>query len=170
MKLSRVLAAAAVVLTAAPALAAEQATLPATGGRTMYGPAGCGIGSLIFGDQPGLVQILAATTNGTLGNQTFGISTGTLNCGKSAFAKEGASLFIEANKEALAKDVSRGSGETIVTLSHIAGCKDSTAVGAKLQQSYSTVFPSADASTEVVVRNVLEILESDKSLACTELG
>jgi len=37
-----------------------------------YGSAGCGLGSVIFKDQPGIMQILAATTNGTFGN---GIST-----------------------------------------------------------------------------------------------
>jgi hypothetical protein len=169
MKIARVLAVAAIALTAGSALAAES-TLPARGGRSTYGAAGCGVGSLIFGDQPGMVQVLAATTNGTLGNQTFGITTGTLNCGEAAVGRGGASLFIEANKEALAKDAARGSGETIVTLSHLAGCMDASAVGAKLQQNYSSVFPSADAKTEVVIENVLSTLKSDDALACSELG
>ncbi len=46
-----------------------------------YGEAGCGLGSMIFGDSPGFVQVLAATTNGCSGSQTFGITTGTSNCG-----------------------------------------------------------------------------------------
>jgi len=42
---------------------------------------GCGLGSVIFKGQDALLfQILAVTTNGTSGNQTFGITTGTLNC------------------------------------------------------------------------------------------
>ncbi len=168
MRIARAFVAVAAVLAATTAFAAD--TLPAKGGRTTYGSAGCGVGSLIFGDQPGMVQILAATTNGTLGNQTFGITTGTLNCGDSAIGTKGAKLFIEANKEALAKDVSRGSGETITTLSHLAGCKDAKAVGTTLQRNYTTLFPSADAKTEVVTENVLSTLRSEKTLACTELG
>jgi hypothetical protein len=165
MKLARVLAVAAVALTAATTLAAD---LPARGGRSTYGSAGCGVGSLIFGDQPGMVQVLAATTNGILGNQTFGITTGTLNCGDSAIGKAGAKLFIEANQEALAKDASRGSGETIVTLSHLAGCKDATAVGATLQRNFANVFPNAPA--DKVTENVLSTLKAEKTLACSELG
>ena len=44
-----------------------------------YGTAGCGLGSLVFGNQKGIVQIFAATTNGLFGSQTFGITTGTSN-------------------------------------------------------------------------------------------
>jgi hypothetical protein len=167
MRLARTVAAVAAVLAATTTFAADS-TLPAKGGRSVYGSAGCGVGSLIFGDQPGMVQVLAATTNGILGNQTFGITTGTLNCGDSAIGTKGAKLFIEANKEALAKDASRGSGETIVTLSHLAGCKDATAVGATLQKNFATVFPNAPS--EKVTEKVLSTLKADKSLACTELG
>ena len=46
-----------------------------------YGMAGCGLGSLLFGnDNTTLMQILAATTNGLFGSQTFGITSGTSNC------------------------------------------------------------------------------------------
>lgn len=41
---------------------------------------GCGLGYILFKDpkNPGiLIQVFAATTNGTFGNQTFGISSGT---------------------------------------------------------------------------------------------
>ena len=43
--------------------------------------AGCGVGNLIFKDNNSVApQVLAATTNGTFGNQTFGITSGTLGC------------------------------------------------------------------------------------------
>ncbi|MFN8945903.1 MAG: DUF3015 family protein, partial [Pseudobdellovibrionaceae bacterium] len=45
-----------------------------------YGMAGCGLGSVVFGDKPGFIQIFAATLNSIGGNQTFGISLGTSNC------------------------------------------------------------------------------------------
>jgi hypothetical protein len=157
----------AVMMVGGSAHAAE-ATIPKTGQST-YGLAGCGLGSMVFGDQQGLIQVVAATLNG-IGMQTFAITTGTSNCVESAAGRGGASLFIEANREALAKDAARGSGETIVTLSHLAGCKDPGAVGARLQRSYPEVFPSADAKSDVVVENVLSVLESDESLACIALG
>lgn len=41
----------------------------------------CGWGSKVFAGQRGLApQVLAATTNGTSGNQTFAISSGTSGC------------------------------------------------------------------------------------------
>ena len=42
---------------------------------------GCGVGSQLFDGQSGVApQVLAVTTNGILGNQTFGISSNTLGC------------------------------------------------------------------------------------------
>ena len=133
-----------------------------------YGSAGCGLGSMAFGSQSGGVQILAATTNGTSWNQTFGITSGTSNCGKTAFALEGTKVFIEGNKDALAKDAARGSGETIVALRNIASCQaPAEQVGSALQQNFGKLFPKADAPLEQVRDNVIQLLQSDKSLACT---
>ncbi|MGZ7153809.1 DUF3015 family protein, partial [Streptococcus pyogenes] len=49
---------------------------------TLAGPAGCGLGSTyVFPDANQWWQhVLAATTNGTSGNQTFGMTSGTLGC------------------------------------------------------------------------------------------
>jgi hypothetical protein len=152
-------------LVATSALAAD--TKSALTGTGTYGAAGCGLGSMAFGAQPGLVQVLAATTNGFFGTQTFGISSGTSNCGKSAFAMDGTKVFIEGNREALAKDAARGSGETIIALRAVASCKaDSASVGAALQKQYGTIFPSAEVATEQVRDNVIRLLQSEKSLGC----
>jgi len=147
--------------------AAERTRQAASSGKSTYGAAGCGLGSLVFGDQPGMVQVLAATTNGTVGSQTFGITFGTSNCGESAVGKLGTRTFIEANREMLAKDAARGSGETISTLSHLAGCSDASMVGAALQRNYSANF--SEASSEVVAERVITTLQGDASLACGSL-
>ncbi|BDG08293.1 DUF3015 family protein [Anaeromyxobacter paludicola] len=139
-------------------------------GSGTYGTAGCGLGSMAFGNQKGAIQILAATTNGLFGTQTFGITSGTSNCGESAVGLSGTKTFIEANREALAKDMSRGSGETISALTHLAGCADAQAVGAKLQQSFQAVFPEQSISDEAVSANVISTLKADKALSCSELG
>ena len=52
----------------------------ATSHAAPYGAAGCGLGSVVFGAKTGFVQVFAATTNGTSGNQTSGITSGTSNC------------------------------------------------------------------------------------------
>src|SRR2546425_5016042 len=158
----------AVVLSAGVARA--DAENPAAHGKSTYGLAGCGLGSMIFGDQKGAIQILAATTNGTFGSQTFGISSGTSNCVENGSTTRGARTFIEGNREALAKDAARGSGETITTLSAMAGCKDAKAVGATLQKRFAQLFPGEKTPVEQVSQNVIKELRSDSSLECRKIG
>ncbi len=78
---------------------------------------GCGIGSMAFGDQEGLVfQVLAATTNNAIsGNQTFGISSGTLGCERanSVTKNEKVNTFVAENMDNLATDIASGQGETL---------------------------------------------------------
>ena len=154
----------AVAFLAVATTASAQAGLKGTGA---YGTAGCGLGSLVFGNQPGAVQIFAATTNGTFGSQTFGITTGTSNCGPGLFAM-GTKNFVEANREALAKDVSRGEGEAIGALTVINACADSRAVGAALQRNFTAIFPSENASSDEVTKAILDTLHADPALGCAK--
>jgi basic membrane lipoprotein Med (substrate-binding protein (PBP1-ABC) superfamily) len=149
------------LLLSTTAFAAE----PVLKGSGGYGAAGCGLGSMLFNQQPGVYQILASTTNGTFASQTFGITTGTSNCGSGMMAS-GTRNFVEANRDALAKDMSRGQGETIGALTWMAGCGNSQAVGAALQQRYSTIIPSEKASSQEIADKLLETLKADKSLGC----
>jgi hypothetical protein len=156
----------ALALFASPAAAQSEETKEAIRGKAgRYGAAGCGLGSMAFGDQPGGVQVLASTTNGLFGTQTFGITSGTSNCGPDMFAS-GTKNFVEANREALAKDVARGQGEAIGALTQINACADSRAVGAALQKNFAAIFPTADASNDAVTDAILRTLHGDASLAC----
>ncbi len=129
-----------------------------------YGAAGCGLGSLIFGNDSSKVkQVLAATTNGTVASQTFGISTGTLNCDAAGTDITDAREFIEGNREILAKDAARGQGETIVGLAHVAGCSNAADVGAALQSQYREIFTAGEAQ---VGDRVIEALKAP-ALGCT---
>jgi hypothetical protein len=134
-------------------------------GSGVYGVAGCGLGSMAFGNQRGPIQILAATTNGILGNQTFGITSGTSNCGSGILA-QGTRNFVEANRQVLAKDVARGEGESIGALTVINGCADSRAVGAALQGRFGAIFPSTQATDAEVAGAILETLHADPALGC----
>ncbi len=151
----------AVLLTASTTLAAGEGLK----GSGQYGTAGCGLGSLVFGAQPGAVQILAATTNGTFGSQTFGITTGTSNCGSGMMAS-GTKNFVDANREVLAKDISRGSGEAIGALAVINACVDSAKIGPALQKNFTSIFPTESATNEQVTDAILKTLHSDPALGC----
>src|SRR5262249_23131406 len=124
---------------------------------------------IVFGNKPGIIQIFAATTNGTFGTQTFGITTGTSNCTDTGGGAPSAAAFIQTNREALAKDISRGNGETIKNLATLSGCEDSAAVGMTLQKNFKVIFPAADISNTQVSTNVITVLKSEKSLSCTRL-
>jgi hypothetical protein len=134
-----------------------------------YGLAGCGLGSMLFGKQTGMVQVLAATTNGSFGSQTFGISSGTSNCTNTGGGAPSAKAFVETNREALAKDISRGQGETISSLSSLAGCADSKRVGAVLQSDFGKIFPSASVTGGQAGDNVVQLLREHRELSCKKL-
>jgi hypothetical protein len=134
-----------------------------------YGTAGCGLGSIVFGNSPGIIQIFAATTNGTFFTQTFGITSGTSNCIDGGGGGPTAAAFIQTNRQALSKEISRGTGETIANLSTLSGCTDASAVGATLQKNFKSIFPDATVSDTQVSGAVINVLRSDKSLACTRL-
>jgi hypothetical protein len=154
----------ALALFASPAAAQSKETKQAAKSTAKYGTAGCGLGSLAFDAQPGGIQVLAATLNGT-GVQTFGMTSGTSNCQPAAFAS-GTKNFVEGNREAVAKDISRGQGEAIGALTQINACADSAAVGAALQRNFATIFPTEDASSDVVTEAILRTLHQDASLRC----
>lgn len=132
-----------------------------------YGMAGCGLGSILLGDKPGMLQIFAATTNGTFYSQTFGISTGTSNCQTSEDMRRSASLFVVVNKDMLAKDTARGSGEALNTLSELVGCHNQKLFSSKLQQNYQQIFHSNQKSSEESAQAIFEIIRNDHELAKT---
>jgi len=135
-----------------------------------YGTAGCGLGSIIFGNSQGIVQIFAATTNGLFGTQTFGITTGTSNCVNTGSSSASAKAFIQANRETMSKEIARGAGETIFSLTTLAGCKDAASVGSVLQQDFQNIFPNERVSDVDVSNSVVSSLQAHPELACKSLS
>lgn len=133
-----------------------------------YGMAGCGLGSVLFGETESRGgQILAATTNGIYGNNTFGMSSGTSNCvpeksATTAQMKKNMEMFVAANRESLANDIAKSNGETITALSSIMGCRDNSYLGAKLQSKYEAIF-SAQENAEIS-ENMYNTVASDRYL------
>jgi hypothetical protein len=71
-------------------------------------------------------------------------------------------LFVVANREALANDVVKSNGETIVAMSNIMGCSDNAYLGAKLQSRYENIFSSAESA--VVANNMVNTVLADRYL------
>jgi hypothetical protein len=75
--------------------------------------AGCGLGKMLFEGKSGMVpHILAATTNGSSGNNTFGITSGTSGCEADSVIKREheQEVFVANNFDNLSQDMARGDG------------------------------------------------------------
>ncbi len=110
-----------------------------------YGMAGCGLGALVFQDQPGKIQIVAATLNNIVSPQTFAITSGTSNCFEES-RNEVSLRYIESNKTALKEDVSRGQGETLEGLMTLWGCDNKSSIQNNLKQNYNHIFNSNEST------------------------
>ena len=104
------------VFSAAAALAANPDTGP-----------GCGLGKVAWADfkhQKNIgPQIFMATTNGTFGSQTFGISSGTSGCTNdgSVWAEHKVTMFAAINFENLSQEMAQGRGEHLASLATLLG-------------------------------------------------
>jgi hypothetical protein len=121
---------------------------------------GCGPGTQIWAGNSGLMpNVLGATTNGSFGLQTFGITFGTFNCekgGGKVTAEARTRAFAAANLDALARDMAQGDGEALATFAALLGVAetDREAFYAFTQQNFARIF-AGDAVTE---RDVLASL------------
>lgn len=131
---------------------------------------GCGWGSKLFDGQKGVVpQVLAVTTNGTSGNQTFGISSGTSGCTQSGTveSKWKTAAYIDSNMNRLALDASRGQGESLTSLASLVGVSsaDTAAFNTVIQKNFAQIFRSPDVSSTEVAAALKGVLSSDALLA-----
>ncbi len=125
---------------------------------------GCGLGTMLFGDQADdsiVLQSLAVTTNGTSANQTFGITSGTSECEKPSkiASTERMNEYVLANLDNLAKDIARGGGETIDGLADLMGIPagDRAAFVGRLQAGFDRIFPNPDVDYAYVVDAIVEV-------------
>jgi len=125
---------------------------------------GCGLGSMAWRGQSGIApQVLAVTTNGSFGNQTFGISFGTSGCDPNGRVTGGTQrmvlAFVENNVEQIAMDVAAGEGETLETLAGIMNV-DSAVLAEKTHQQFAMIFPNQNVDAVDVTLKLFEIMKA----------
>jgi hypothetical protein len=130
----------------------------------------CGWGSKVFEGQRGIApQVLAGTTNGTFGNQTFGVTSGTSGCTQDGAVSSNwkTALFIDGNKQQLARDMAVGSGETLDSLAHLLGleAQDRALFNRVAKDNMARIFPSNEVATQQVVVSLREVMAADARLA-----
>jgi hypothetical protein len=126
---------------------------------------GCGLGSMAFEGNDGLIsQVSAATTNGSSGNQTFGITSGTSNCTEFSTwtSNEKVNVFVADNMDSLAKDIAKGKGEHLDTLASLMNIpqKDRATFNSKLQKNFSRIYTFEDVTAVEVIRNIEAVISS----------
>jgi len=131
---------------------------------------GCGIGSTIFKGQSGLApQVMAATTNGSFGNQTFGISSGSLGCATDGVVDNPVkvSMFIDTNMDKLAQDMSVGSGEALSSLADLIGMEDAakSRFFSMTKAHFGEIISSDRVAAQDVIAALNRLLAADQDLA-----
>jgi len=110
---------------------------------------GCGLGSVLIKKQDSvLMQMIATTLNGTSGNQTFGITTGTSGCKKKKLVLDDRTQdFIAGNMDQLTREIAQGHGESINTLAELLNVSDADVFASSLQANYNEIYK--DANTQM---------------------
>ena len=132
-------------------LLAALVSLPVTAFAAANNVGSCGLGSKVFEGQNGIApQVLAVTTNGTFGNQTFGITSGTLGCTQDGVVSSNwkTALFIDGNKAQLARDAASGQGETLDALAALLkiDAQDKAAFVSLAKARHADSFASVDSA------------------------
>lgn len=133
-----------------------------------YSSAGCGLGSVLFEGQTGLgPHILAATTNGFYGTQTFAMSSGTLGCDVNGNIVSHTAMYIDSNMENIASDMSRGQGDALKALAAVMGVEkqDTAKFATVTQANFSTIFSDQNTTSSDVLKSLVSVLKSDETLA-----
>jgi len=138
---------------AAPALAGQAAT-----------NTGCGLGTVLWGteaDGSVISQSLQATTNGTFGNQTFGITSGTSGCAQpdNLIKNDRLLAFTADNLDLLARDIAAGRGETLDTVAELLEVPkaERPAFNSALQGNFDKIFVTGTETAGVVLDRIAVI-------------
>ena len=127
---------------------------------------GCGLGTMALGDQnPSLVMQLVVTfLNAISGNQTFGITSGTLECEPHAgFASNKRILeYVGDNMDHLVMDIASGSGDSLAALADLMDVPQTARADlyATLQSHFDDIFPSEEVTALDVVKNIAVLTRS----------
>ncbi|MGI9292008.1 MAG: DUF3015 domain-containing protein [Gammaproteobacteria bacterium] len=130
---------------------------------------GCGWGQLLFDGQSGAAShILGMTTNGTSGNNTFGVTTGTNGCSASGTIKYGGKSMVAVGNhmDEFSEDVARGDGEvlTAVAVTLEIAPEDRAYFKATMRDNFDRIFTGEDVTQEDVLANMWQVLGEDEVL------
>lgn len=161
-----------ILLQVVVALVCFSATTALAAPNTDTGP-GCGLGKLAwsdYGHQKNILpQVMMATTNGTFGSNTFGISTGTSGCTNDGkwMAEQKVTMFAEINFENLSQEMAQGQGEHLASLATLMGVPvdQQPAFFALTQEQYTTLIQSGETAPVAMIKALNVAMAGHPALA-----
>ena len=125
---------------------------------------------MLFEGDSGLpAHLLATLVNGTSGNATFGMTSGTNGCDTSgALTYSGQSLLaMNGVLEEVAQDMAVGHGEalTALSVSMQIEASDRDYFGTVMHDNFARIFPSEDVDAGQVMANINAVMAEDPRLA-----
>ena len=134
------------------------------------GGPGCGWGNLVFEGQDGMpVHLIATLVNGTSGNKTFGMTSGTNGCNTDVpLAYHGENMLAQRGVlEEVAQDMAVGDGEALTALSVSMGIQpeDRGHFKQTMHENFNAIFSEKDVTADEVMSNIRSVMNSDEKLA-----
>jgi hypothetical protein len=112
---------------------------------------------------------VALTTNGSSGNNTFGVSSGTNGCSASGTIKYGGKSMVAVgdHMDEFSEDVARGDGEVLTAVAVTLGVapEDRAYFKETMRVNFTRLFPTEDVTQEDVLGNMWEVLGEDDVLS-----
>lgn len=128
----------------------------------------CGWGNMLMDGQSGLgAHVIASITNGTSGNATFGMTTGTNGCSANGKLTYGGKSLVGAVMDEFSEDVARGDGEALTAVAVSLGIEEADRALFKsvMHENFATLFPSEDVTAEQVSGRMVELMRANGQLA-----
>ena len=149
------------------------ATIMGTSALANAGAAGgdnCGWGNMILEGKSGLpVHLLATSINGTSGNATFGMTSGTNGCSTDGSLTYGGKSLLSMNGflNEVSEDIAMGEGEALSALIVSMGVQQQDRQHFKTvaHQNFDKIFTHQDITVEEFSSNLNSVMEADTRLS-----
>ena len=128
----------------------------------------CGWGNMIMDGDSGLgSHLIASITNGSTGNATFGMTSGTNGCSTDGKLTYGGKSMVAAVMDEFGEDVARGDGEALTAVAVSMGVEeqDRELFKSVMHQNFAVLFPSQDITAEQVSNTIVVLMKANDQLA-----
>jgi len=132
------------------------------------GDGGCGWGNALFNGSSGTPShVLAGTTNAILGNNTFGMTSGTNGCSTKGTLTYGGKSVVSSIMDEFSEDVARGEGDALNTVAVVYGVEpqDRHVFAQVMHENFAVIFPNENVTADEMMASMEAVMKSDARLS-----